>query len=109
MFQLTCDSDLIFLDVNSGYPGSSHDAFLIRQCAIYPEFEHGEYGDYIVMGDSAYGLKTWLFTPLQHPSKSLVTVWFCKLKGLRIGLRIFLFSLGIHVQVDISVFGYREI
>ena len=60
-----CDADLILTNVIAKWPGSVHDAKILRQSPLFEAFEgpqpphHG-----IILGDSGYMLRTWLMTPL---------------------------------------------
>lgn len=66
--QLICNSDLLILNVNSRYPGSTHDAFIWRQSAVKTEmqnsYNNGERNTWL-LGDSGYPLEPWLMTPVQ--------------------------------------------
>lgn len=50
------DSDLRFLNTNIGWPGSVHDARVLRNSPVFPlcNHDHGALGDYIILADSAY-------------------------------------------------------
>lgn len=64
LLQVVCDSNLIFTDIHTGWPGSVHDARVFRTSPIYqllastnlpPEFH--------LLGDSAYPLHTFVMVP----------------------------------------------
>ena len=65
--QAICDANMVFLDVVCRYPGSCHDAFILRQSNLHHNFETGRYNG-ILLGDSGYPLKPWLLTPISAPS-----------------------------------------
>uniref|UniRef100_A0A3B3HZE4 Putative nuclease HARBI1 n=1 Tax=Oryzias latipes TaxID=8090 RepID=A0A3B3HZE4_ORYLA len=60
--QLVGDADLIITNCVVKWPGSVHDARILRESALYRELQtnrpHG-----IILGDSAYPLLPWLITP----------------------------------------------
>ena len=56
-----------FLDVVAKWPGSHNDSFILNNSAIHDNFEMGRYGNGWLLGDSGYGLKRWLITPLNNP------------------------------------------
>ena len=64
--QAVCDTKLKFVDVVVRYPGSTHDAYIWKNCAVADRFERRELDGWLV-GDSAYGLRPWMMTPLTMP------------------------------------------
>uniref|UniRef100_A0A8C7WRW6 DDE Tnp4 domain-containing protein n=1 Tax=Oryzias sinensis TaxID=183150 RepID=A0A8C7WRW6_9TELE len=60
--QLVGDADLIITNCVVKWPGSVHDARILRESALYRQLQtnrpHG-----IILGDSAYPLLPWLITP----------------------------------------------
>ena len=76
--QAVIGSNLEFLSVATGYPGSLHDARVLRNTMIFRRCENGEYlsapKDVIeqivirplIIGDSAYPLSDWLIKPYRH-------------------------------------------
>ena len=54
---------MLIRDVVPYFPGSCHDSWVLAQSAVFEEFERGEYGPYMILGDSGYPLKNWLMTP----------------------------------------------
>ena len=65
--QGVCDSDNIFLSLVAKWPGNTHDAYILRNSPISDMFETGQIQDGWLLGDSAYGLKPWLLTPVLNP------------------------------------------
>ena len=65
--QSVCDSNIIFEDVVSKWPGSHHDSFILQSSALYQKFENNSFGDAWLLGNSGYPLKKWLMTPLSNP------------------------------------------
>ena len=65
---LVCGPDLQFYYVNANWPGSVHDARVLRNSAMYFRMEEGwrhiENG--IILGDSAYPLRSWLIPPVSR-------------------------------------------
>lgn len=55
-----------FLYVNPKWPGSVHDSRVLRNSRLYEQMEQGMFPNYVILGDSAYGLRTWLMPPLRN-------------------------------------------
>ena len=67
--QVVCNADLIFIDVVSKWPGSVHDAAILRHSSLFASMErHHRHLDGIILGDSAYMLRPWLMTPIRNPT-----------------------------------------
>lgn len=49
------------------WPGSSHDSTIFNHSRIRHQFENGEFNDFVLVGDSGYGLTKYLLTPLGNP------------------------------------------
>lgn len=76
--QAVIGSNLEFISVATGYPGSLHDARVLRNTEIFYRCENGEFlatpKDVIeqvtvrplIIGDSAYPLSEWLIKPYRH-------------------------------------------
>lgn len=65
--QVICDSDLKIQNVVCRWPGSSHDSTIFRNSNIRAKFENGQFGNKVLVGDSGYGVKPYLITPLLNP------------------------------------------
>lgn len=65
--QCVCDPYLCFIDVVVRYPGSSADSFIFNQCGLKTRLESNEFEGKILLGDSAYALKSYMLTPFLHP------------------------------------------
>ncbi|XP_011858935.1 PREDICTED: putative nuclease HARBI1 isoform X2 [Vollenhovia emeryi] len=69
VLQAICDTDLIFIDCFTGYPGSVGDYRIFRNSDLYREvqrdlpafFPDGEY----IVGDKAYPVLTWCIPPFR--------------------------------------------
>lgn len=62
--QVICDSDLKFLDIYTGWPGSVHDARVFRNspvATLIAQLPH----EYHVLGDSAYPLSQSMIVPFR--------------------------------------------
>lgn len=61
-----CGPDLRFLYINVNWPGSVHDARVLRTSSLHDRFEAGWrlIPNGVILGDSAYPLKEWLIPPL---------------------------------------------
>uniref|UniRef100_A0A8C6UX78 Putative nuclease HARBI1 n=1 Tax=Neogobius melanostomus TaxID=47308 RepID=A0A8C6UX78_9GOBI len=64
--QLVCTNDMQIIDLVSKWPGSTHDARILRESALHREFEEGRITG-LLLGDSGYPLKRWLMTPVIAP------------------------------------------
>lgn len=66
--QLICDYNLKILNINSNFPGSSHDSFIWRNSLIKERLQgnytRGERGSWLI-GDAGYPLQPWLMVPIQ--------------------------------------------
>ncbi|XDV23817.1 hypothetical protein PO909_028214, partial [Leuciscus waleckii] len=60
--QLVCDADLIITNCVVKWPGSVHDARILRESTLYRDLQTNR-PDGIILGDSAYPLLPWLMTP----------------------------------------------
>ncbi|ROL50235.1 Protein ALP1-like [Anabarilius grahami] len=60
--QLVCDADLIITNCVVKWPGSVHDARILRESALYRDLQTNR-PDGIILGDSAYPLLPRLMTP----------------------------------------------
>ncbi|XP_031348100.1 putative nuclease HARBI1 [Photinus pyralis] len=65
--QLVCDSDLKISNIVARWPGSAHDATIFNNSRLKTLFEAGHFRSAIMLGDSGYGLKQYLLTPLLNP------------------------------------------
>lgn len=62
---LVCGPDLKFYYASANWPGSVHDARVLRNSLLYQRFEAGwrPFPGAIILGDSAYPLREWLIPP----------------------------------------------
>nr|XP_033774378.1 putative nuclease HARBI1 [Geotrypetes seraphini] len=65
--QVVCDSNLRILDVASEFPGSCHDSDILANSTFGKKLAEGKFGQGWLLGDSGYGCKPWLMTPLLAP------------------------------------------
>uniref|UniRef100_A0A803JG76 Putative nuclease HARBI1 n=1 Tax=Xenopus tropicalis TaxID=8364 RepID=A0A803JG76_XENTR len=65
--QVVCDSRMNILSIVSGFPGSSPDAYILRQSALYHAFETGQMPHGWLLGDAGYPCTRWLITPIHRP------------------------------------------
>lgn len=49
------------------WPGSTHDQTVFDFSQLRVRLESGEFGESYLIGDSGYGVKNYLLTPLLHP------------------------------------------
>uniref|UniRef100_UPI00398E79DC putative nuclease HARBI1 n=1 Tax=Pristiophorus japonicus TaxID=55135 RepID=UPI00398E79DC len=66
--QLACDHRQMILAVNARYPGSCHDAFILRDSSVPRQFQPPHEGRAWLIGDKGYGVAPWLMTPLHNPT-----------------------------------------
>ncbi|KAI4457562.1 hypothetical protein MML48_7g00015984 [Holotrichia oblita] len=64
--QVVCDANLQIRNIVCRWPGSAHDAHIFRSSNLRAQFENGMYGDSLLVGDSGYGIKPYLITPLAN-------------------------------------------
>ncbi|XP_050337848.1 putative nuclease HARBI1 [Bactrocera neohumeralis] len=62
--QTICDARLLILDIVARWPGSTHDATILRNSRIYARLENGEFGDGLVLADKGYENNKRILTPL---------------------------------------------
>ena len=67
VLQAVCDHRMFFRDCFAGYPGSTHDARVLKNSDLYDRITESVdtlflFGSYL-LGDSAYPLSSWLMTP----------------------------------------------
>ncbi|XP_054923974.1 uncharacterized protein [Dermacentor andersoni] len=72
IFQAVCNDQNRFLDVFIGFPGSVHDARVLRESTFFEEAA-AKCGDFYILGDSAYPLLPWLMTPYKDNGSSFPT------------------------------------
>nr|CAI5846202.1 unnamed protein product [Callosobruchus analis] len=65
--QAISDAELKIQNIVCRWPGSAHDSFVFNNSNIRAKFERGEYKDYMLVGDSGYGIRSFLITPLEKP------------------------------------------
>ncbi|CAC5369692.1 HARBI1 [Mytilus coruscus] len=65
--QAVVDHILRFTNVVVRWPGSTHDAFILQQSALYRHMDTNLNAGWL-LGDSGYPLKVWLISPLANPS-----------------------------------------
>ena len=69
--QIICGHDSRIYDIVSSWPGSAHDSNIFAQSDIARRFEEGEFGQYHLLGDSAYRLSQHMMTPFKNPSSRI--------------------------------------
>lgn len=65
--QTVCDASLKIRDIVCRWAGSTHDSRIFNNSSIRTRFEGGEFGSSVIVGDSGYGQKNYLLTPLTNP------------------------------------------
>ncbi|XP_072269272.1 putative nuclease HARBI1 [Pyxicephalus adspersus] len=65
--QIVFDANRKIMSARTGFPGSCHDAYILRQTALYRKFISGEMPEGWLIADKGYGQLPWLMTPVRHP------------------------------------------
>lgn len=68
--QAVCDAAGKITNFVAKWPGSTHDSFILRNSLLWEGFELGRL-EGIILGDSGYPNRNWLFTPFRNP----ITPW----------------------------------
>lgn len=68
-----CGPNRSIYAINSNWPGSSHDARILRNSMLFQRFESGfrPFPNAIILGDSAYPALDWLVPPLRRNPECL--------------------------------------
>uniref|UniRef100_UPI00398EC0C7 putative nuclease HARBI1 n=1 Tax=Pristiophorus japonicus TaxID=55135 RepID=UPI00398EC0C7 len=66
--QLVCDHRQMILTVNARYPGSCHDAFILREITVSRLFKPLHEGHGWLLGGKVYGVASRLMTSLRNPT-----------------------------------------
>lgn len=61
--QTISDANLKILDIVARWPGSTHDQTIFVNSSIRQRFERGDFGPYVIIGDSGYANTRYLATP----------------------------------------------
>ncbi|KAJ4427679.1 hypothetical protein ANN_25328 [Periplaneta americana] len=65
--QVISDASFQILDIVARWRGSAHDSRIFNESRIKERFEQHEFGRFILLGDSGYGVHKYLLTPLRNP------------------------------------------
>ena len=69
VLQAVCDHNMSFIDCFAGYPGSVHDARVLRNSPLYSDaqLDCAKWfpGNSHLLGDAAYPIKKWLMVPFR--------------------------------------------
>jgi len=67
LLQVMCDADLRITNCVAKWPGSVHDARILRESPLFAAFESNRKPlSGFILGDSGYMLRNWLLTPVLH-------------------------------------------
>lgn len=66
--QVVCDDRLRIQDIVVRWPGRAHDQTIFNNSRIRARFETNEMGNGVLLGDSGYGIRNYLITPLLQPN-----------------------------------------
>lgn len=64
--QVICDSDLLITNVDAGYGGATHDAYIWRESEIRSHLESLQSETSYLLGDSGYALREYMMTPVDN-------------------------------------------
>lgn len=62
--QSVAAADLRIIDLVARWPGSTHDATIFNNYRLLSRLEQGEFGEFIIVADSAYSNTRYIATPL---------------------------------------------
>ncbi len=63
-----CDANYTITNCVASWPGSVHDARILRESQLFTEFEQPIRPiDGLILGDSGYMIREWLLTPIVNP------------------------------------------
>ncbi|XP_040211663.1 putative nuclease HARBI1 [Rana temporaria] len=65
--QVVCDARQRIMSARTGFPGSCHDAFILRQTALFRKFESSQMPSGWLIGDAGYPQLPWLMAPVRYP------------------------------------------
>ncbi|KAI0242762.1 hypothetical protein LSAT2_011068 [Lamellibrachia satsuma] len=66
--KLICDAGMLIINCVAKWPGSVHDARILRESPLFDAFEsHQKPLTGVFFGDSGYMLRDWLLTPILNP------------------------------------------
>uniref|UniRef100_A0A803JI78 Putative nuclease HARBI1 n=1 Tax=Xenopus tropicalis TaxID=8364 RepID=A0A803JI78_XENTR len=65
--QIVCDANMNIRSIVSGFPCSSHDAYVLKQSGLYADFQSGQMPHGCLLGDAGYLFYRWLMTPIPRP------------------------------------------
>ena len=65
---MICDADIVFINCVAKWSGRVHDARALRESAVFHAFENNARKpvDGLLLGDSGYMQRDWLFTSLAN-------------------------------------------
>lgn len=64
---MVSDAQLKIRNIIARWPGSAHDSTIFNDSPLCAQFERGEFGSYLLLGDAGYPCRSYLLTPLANP------------------------------------------
>ena len=64
--QACCDANGYIMNLVARWPGSTNDSRILQQSELWEQYENGNHTG-IVLADSGYPCRNWLFTPVLRP------------------------------------------
>ncbi|XP_063064940.1 putative nuclease HARBI1 [Engraulis encrasicolus] len=65
--QVVCDHTMLITSVCAKFPGSAHDAYILRNSTLHPKMERLANNGVWLIGDRGHPLMPWLMTPFVNP------------------------------------------
>ncbi|XP_018409929.1 PREDICTED: putative nuclease HARBI1 [Nanorana parkeri] len=65
--QIVHDATQKIMSVRANFPGSTLDAFILRQSGVSRRFERGQFPHGWLVGDAGYPQHAWLMAPIRYP------------------------------------------
>ncbi|KAK3884925.1 hypothetical protein Pcinc_010768 [Petrolisthes cinctipes] len=82
--QVVCDADYVVLNFCTRFPGSTHDSYVWHNSNLYRQFQQGEFGNSVLLGDSGYPLEPNLMVPVGQPANAAEGRYNTSLKKTRV-------------------------
>lgn len=66
--QTVVDANMRIQSIVARWPGSAHDATILRNSRVNSRFRNGDFEPYTLVGDAGYAVSDYLLTPLPDPT-----------------------------------------
>ncbi|XP_053317662.1 putative nuclease HARBI1 [Spea bombifrons] len=68
--QMVCGPDMRILNLVAGYPGSTHDSYILKHSSLHSILTSGNLPKGWLLADDAYPITEWLLTPIKDPKNA---------------------------------------